>query len=70
MTINYEKKVLLPIIIPNSQYCWDGVHGPCSYFSNEHVIGECDLHMGYIKCTKDGLYLKPDKCKYLMEVEE
>ncbi len=58
------KKVYLGIHTPDNDHCWDGFT-PCSYFNSEFSKPICDLKIGTIVETPDGLYLKPMECRNL-----
>jgi len=57
------KKVLMPIIVPDNDYCWDG-HVSCDHFDNPGGHGQCDLDFDPKK-TREGIYLKPKECQEL-----
>jgi hypothetical protein len=59
-----HKTVMLPIRVPDNDYCWDGMT-PCSYFDNEGGHATCDLNIGTIITTAEGWYRKPLKCRDL-----
>ena len=66
-----KKTVLLPIEVPDNDYCWDG-HNPCNYFSNEGGHPVCDLSLSWdLKYDKTGLECKgvkkPEECLKLVE---
>jgi hypothetical protein len=62
----FNKTVLLPISVPNSNHCWDGMI-VCEHFSNEGGHGTCDLNIDVLKRDKTGYYPKPKRCLDLKE---
>ena len=61
------KKVLLPISVPDTDYCWDGKI-PCNYFDNEGGHGTCELGMCVLRDV-EGFYPKPVQCRRLINVD-
>jgi len=61
-----NKTVLLPIIVPNNNYCWDGRIG-CEHFDNEGGHGRCLLELGSLIRDDTGYYPKPIECVFLKE---
>ena len=57
------KFVLLPIKVPEGNYCWDG-HVVCEYFDNEGGHPHCLLNLEDFKYSydKEGKVPKPKKC--------
>ena len=54
--------VLLPIRVPEGEYCWNYDNGPiCENFDNEGGHASCELQLGTLKETQAGV-LKPAKC--------
>lgn len=61
-----RKIVLLPIQVPDNEFCWDG-KTPCGCLDSEGGHLTCDLNIGFIQRTADGLYLKSLECRNLKE---
>lgn len=61
-----KKTVLLPIEVPDTDYCWDG-RTPCEHFDNYGGHGHCDLDIGMCDRGKTGDYPKPKECLVLKE---
>jgi len=61
------KTVLLPIEVPDNDFCWDG-HTPCPHFNNEGGYATCDLNIGEITRVKDFVYGKPPDCRALKKI--
>jgi hypothetical protein len=61
--ISKRKMVLLPIEVPNNDYCWDG-ETPCPQFDNEGGHPDCSLPNMYLglKYDEHGRVPKPDEC--------
>ena len=65
------KTVNLPIRVPEGKYCWEWFgESPaiCPFFSNDGGFRRCDLHLGKLVTTDDGI-LKPEECNSLLESE-
>lgn len=58
------KIVLLPVTVPDSNFCWDG-HHVCENFDNDGGYGQCLLSIGAVARNEDGVYPQPSKCLYL-----
>lgn len=64
-----RKRVLLPIVVPNNEHCWDG-NTPCEHFDNEGGHPKCELNLDFegkyqpLRYDKIGVP-KPDYCKKL-----
>jgi hypothetical protein len=57
--------VLLPIVVPIGNYCWDAT--VCPHFNNEGGHPKCDLKLDYkdtlgLKYNNQGKVEKPDFC--------
>lgn len=66
-----KKKVLMPIEVPEGDYCWKFTGGKvlCKYFDNEGGHPKCDLfHIPWKSADGAGI-LKPGTCKSLKEQE-
>jgi len=64
-------KVLMPIKVPTSDHCWDGMT-VCDHFDNEGGHPDCDLNLDDASLkynAKTGIVAKPPRCLEL-EVEE
>lgn len=63
--ISKYKKVVLPFLVPNSDYCWD-YKVACPYLDTEGVRPFCELKLGPINCEiNNSLIKKSNKCKAL-----
>jgi len=62
-----RKTVLLPIEVPDNDYCWDYTT-PCTYFSNEGGYPVCDLRIGWDLKFSDNGVKKPEACMELVEI--
>lgn len=63
-----KKTVLLPIEVPDNDYCWDW-KVPCTHFSNEGGHPVCDLKLSWdLKYDDDIGVKKPKACMELVEV--
>jgi len=60
------KTVLLPIKVPEGDYCWDWKIASCRHFDNCGGHETCDLKF-YGQKQTDGGILKPREC---LELEE
>jgi hypothetical protein len=68
MTLKFYKKVLLPITVSASDYCWDHIC-ICPSFDNEGGHPTCSLYLGNIKFDEEGKVPKPPRCLALEEEE-
>lgn len=57
----FRKKVLMPIEVPVTDFCWDHIT-PCNWFNNEGGYPTCDLYVGHLRYNKEGHVRKPDEC--------
>jgi hypothetical protein len=62
-----SKLVSLPISVIKGDYCYDWGTNSCSNFDNEGGRGSCNLRLGYLEESDEG-YLKPDRCKDLLDI--
>ena len=71
MDTKYYKKVLLPILVAEGDYCFgNGIC--CEHFSNEGGYLQCNLNLEFrgdteLKYNKDGMVTKLKYCKNLKE---
>ncbi len=71
MSIKFYKKVLLPIIVPEGNYCYgNGIC--CEHFSNEERQPRCNFDLEFsgeteLNYNKNGMVIKPKYCKDLKE---
>ncbi len=61
-----NKTVLMPITVPEGNYCWDG-NRICYHFDNYAGEPSCLLKIDELKADETGYYPKPKKCKDLPE---
>lgn len=67
---HFYKTVLMPIRVPQGNYCWDGYERICGYFDNEGGHGVCELDLGTLKRDKDLKYPKPKECYELIKASD
>lgn len=60
------KKVLMPIEVPDNDYCWDG-KTPCAHLDTEGGHPTCDLKFNIGKYEPNGIK-KPKECLNLVRV--
>jgi len=69
--IQYEKRyktVLMPINVPEGEYCWNG-DSICTHFSNKEALPVCNFGFGPLYYDKKGRVPKPLDCLKLEEEE-
>jgi len=71
MAKKYPKTVLLPIVVPYGNYCWDRRESrTCTHFTDECGWDpECDLGIGSLNYDKNKCVPKPKECKSLKEMD-
>ena len=65
--MNYTKTVLMPIQVPDCDYCWEPCtpHRICGHFDNEGGHPTCGLLLGTLKYEDGGGVRKPADCACL-----
>ena len=65
--MNYTKTVLMPIEVPDCDYCWEpcAPHRICGHFDNDGGHPTCGLNLGVLGYGGEGGVRKPAKCARL-----
>ena len=65
----FHKIVLLPIVVSNCDYCWDG-RNLCPQFDNTGGHPTCDMDIDILRYNKEGVVPKPKRCLQLRMQQE
>ena len=65
--MNYTKIVMMPIRVPDCDYCWEprAPHRICGNFDNEGGHPRCAMNLGTIEYDDAGGVKKPAECACL-----
>ncbi|HUU86687.1 MAG TPA: hypothetical protein VMX17_02945 [Candidatus Glassbacteria bacterium] len=66
---NRSKIVLLPIVVSDTEFCWDGMI-ICPQFSSTGGHPTCDLDIDMLRYNKAGDVPKPKRCLQLKRQSE
>ena len=67
LKMNYTKTALMPIKVPDCDYCWEpyAPHRICGHFDNEGGHPTCGLNLGTLEYGDEGGVRKPSACTCL-----
>lgn len=72
--MNRYKTVMMPIQVPDCDYCWERnpPYRICPHFDNEGGYPRCAMNIEYLKIEPDFVMgqPKPEACKKLVTVVE